>query len=200
MSRLLFAGMLLVAASPAWSQDTEPEWHGMLVTSVFVSGNSSRSDPAGYTVYSGIGLSAAVRRYVGRLLAVELSARTESREVDVSQPTGPDLRLGSLDLLPVNLVLELRAPLRGSIRPYAGAGVNLTLAWEKTGVLDPMDVSAEIGPAIQLGSDFALSPRIVLNLDVKWNTYRPRVSSANAPVVTLKVDPLLLSTGIGFAF
>jgi hypothetical protein len=41
---------------------------------------------------------------------------------------------------------------------------------------------------------------MVFNVDAKWNAQRTGVSAAGTRLVTLQVDPLLLSTGIGFRF
>jgi outer membrane protein len=112
---------------------------------------------------------------------------------------GPYLRLGSLELAPVNLLVQLSLPV-GSTRPYLGAGMNVTPAWEKSGFLDSLDVTASVGPAFQVGADFGLSPTMVFNVDAKWNAQRTGVSAAGTRLVTLQVDPLLLSTGIGFRF
>jgi outer membrane protein W len=92
---------------------------------------------AGYQV-SAFALEAGLRRTVSQLLAAELTVRTESREVDSLVPSGEDRRLGSLELLPLNLLLQLRPFRQGLVRPYASAGVNLTVAWEKSGTLDPV--------------------------------------------------------------
>src|SRR5580765_7949418 len=124
---------LSIVAIPAHAQSPPPRrlaW--TFHTSAFISGNSDQSDPAGYTVYSGIGLLAGIRRQLGNAFALELTMRTESREVDVAQTGGPDLRLGSLELLPVNLLFQWRPPIGGAVRPFIGAGLNVTAAWEKT--------------------------------------------------------------------
>jgi len=167
-----------------------------LRTRAVMSGSSTHSEPAGYKVYSGIGVEAGVARQLSRAFALELAMRTESREVDVDSGTGTDTRLGSLELLPISLMVQY-SPLAGAFRPYVGAGVNLTVCWEKSGALDDTQVSPSVGPAVQAGIDVALSSVLFLNLDVKWNLLRTDVSAQGTNVATLEIDPLTLGLGLG---
>jgi outer membrane protein len=169
-------------------------------TRVVATGSSDESQPPGYKVYSAFTIEAALRRSLGRLLAVEATVRTESREVDSLVPAGQDRRLGSLELLPMSVLLQLRVPTHGRVAPYVGAGVNLTVAWEKSGALDSVDMAGSVGPAVQAGADWALSPRMLLNLDLRWNAFTADLATADARLASLKVDPLSLGFGLGFRF
>jgi outer membrane protein len=175
-----------------------PRW--TFTTRLVATGSSDESDPPGYKVYSAFTLEAALRRSLGRLLAAEATVRTESREVDSLVPGGEARRLGSLELLPVSLLLQFRVPTHGRVRPYLGAGVNLTVAWEKSGALDSVDMAGSVGPAVQLGADWALSPRALLNLDIRWNTLTADLDTGGSRLASLKVDPLTLGVGVGFRF
>jgi outer membrane protein len=188
----------LVPAGVA-AQDRGPDsW--TFTTRLVATGSSDESDPPGYQVYSAFTLEAALRRSLGRLLAAEATVRTESREVDSLVPAGEDRRLGSLELLPVSLLLQFRVPTHGRVRPYLGAGVNLTVAWEKSGALDSVDMAGSVGPAVQLGADWELSSRALLNLDIRWNTLTADLDEGGARLASLKVDPLTLGVGVGFRF
>ncbi|HET9599579.1 MAG TPA: OmpW family outer membrane protein [Anaeromyxobacteraceae bacterium] len=167
-----------------------------LRTRAVMSGSSTHSDPAGYKIYSGIGVEAGVARQLSRAFALELTMRTESREIDVDSGTGTDTRLGSLELLPISLMVQY-FPLAGTFRPYAGAGVNLTVCWEKSGALDGTQVSPSVGPVLQAGVDVALSSALFLNLDLRWNLLRTDVSAQGTKVATLEIDPLTLGVGLG---
>jgi outer membrane protein len=151
-------------------------------------------------VFSAVTLEAGLRRTFSRILGAELTVRTESREVDSLFPAGEDRRLGSLELLPLNLMLQFRLPTRGAVHPYAGAGVNLTVAWEKSGALDSLDMPASVGPALQVGADFDLSSRTLLNVDLEWNTLTADLKNGETRLTRLKVDPLSLGIGLGFRF
>jgi outer membrane protein W len=175
-----------------------PAW--VLTTRVLMTGSSDNSQPAGYKVYSTFALEAALRRSLDHRFASELTIRTESREVDSLVASGEDKRLGSLELLPVNLFIQFRPWTGGRLRPYAGAGVNLTVAWEKSGALDSTDMAASVGPAIGLGADLNLGLQTLLNLDLKWNSFTAKLRNGDTPLTDIQVDPLALGVGVGFRF
>lgn len=189
---------LLTGAANAAAQEGAPPW--TFTSRIVATGSSDESDPPGYKVFSAITLEAGLRRTLSRLLAAELTVRTESREVDSLFPAGEDRRLGSLELLPLNLLLQLRLPTHGSVHPYAGAGVNLTVAWEKSGALDSTDMAGSVGPAVQLGADFDLSSRALLNVELTWNRLRADLENGGVRLTRLKMDPLALGFGVGFRF
>ena len=178
------------SAGPAWT----------FTTRLLATGSSDESEPAGYKVFSAVTLEASLRRSFSRVVGAELTVRTESREVDSLVPTGEDRRLGSLELLPMSLLLQFRVPSGGKVHPYAGAGVNLTVAWEKSGALDSVDMPGSVGPAVQVGADWELSPRALVNLDLRWNTLRAKLENGGARLARLKVDPVSLGVGVGFRF
>jgi outer membrane protein len=86
------------------------------------------------------------------------------------------------------------------VHPYAGAGVNLSVAWEKSGALDSTDMPASVGPAVQVGTDWELSSRALLNLDLRWNKLTADLANGETPLAKLKVDPVSLGIGVGFRF
>jgi outer membrane protein W len=183
------------------AQDRTPDTNPWTFsTRLIATGSSDESEPPGFKVYSAFTLEAALRRSLGHHLAAEATIRTESREVDSLVTVGEDQRLGSLELLPVNLLLQFRVPTHGRLEPYVGAGVNLTVAWEKSGALDSVDMAGSVGPALQVGADWALSSRALLNLDIRWNTLTADLDNDGARLASLKVDPLSLGLGVGFRF
>ena len=167
-----------------------------------ISGSSDDSQPEGYQIYSGIALEAAVERRMGTTTAVELSVRTESREVLGPGNAAGDNRLGSLEMLPVTLLVRWlpRAGHESAFQPYVGAGGNVTVTWEKTGALDSSDVPAGLHPAVGLGTDYVLSERLVLNLDVKWHPMKARITNFRSPDPTVKLDPMTFGLGLGVRF
>ena len=194
--RLLVIAALAVASQPEAVRAQEWTFH----TRVQISGQSHESDPTGYKVYSGIALGAALTRHFGHSFGLELATRTESREVDQAAGAGPDIRLGSLELIPITAIVQWRPATAGRLHPYAGAGASITVGWEESGALDNLDVSPAVGPALQLGADWKLSEELVLNLDTKWNGLTTDLSSGGNRITRLKIDPLTLGLGIGFRF
>lgn len=176
---------------PAWSARTR----------VQITSASDASESDGYTVYSGVPIELSVRKDLGRFVSVEASAALESREVEtVRAGVSPRLNLGSIEAMPLNIVALVRPWTGRRVQPYAGLGGHLTVFWEKSGVLDPMDLTPSAGLVLQAGADLVLSSTAVLNLDVKWNRLEPELESGGAPVARLAINPLTLGVGFGFRF
>lgn len=197
--RHLPSALGLVLATAAFAPAQDSPWG--FATHIVMTGASdeAKSDPEGYAVYSAFTLDAAVRRRLSSRFALETNVRTESREVTVLQG-GSETPIGSIEALPVSLVLQYRPEIGDRVRPYVGAGPILTLVWEKAGALDSTDLSPYFAPVVQLGADVRLSPRVFLNLDLKWNPWRTDIDEAGEPIAHLQIDPLALGIGVGFRF
>ncbi len=196
---LALASFLPVSCASAQITETgQKPW--TFLTRIVISGNSDQSDPAGYKAYSGIALEAGIARDWGHHLVTELSIRTESREVDHEATSGLANRLGSLELLPLTAILQYRPPFSDRIHPYLGLGANLTVVWEKSGVLDSLDIGPHLGPALQLGMDYNFGKTAVLNLNIGWNTLTSDIKISGRRFAKLKIDPIALSMGVGFHF
>ncbi len=193
---LLLIALLLVPLS-ARAQSVAPAWY--LAARAVLSGSSDHSDPPGYEVYSAITVEGAAGRHLGRWLGVELDARTESHEIDLTQDAGYR-SLGSVEMLPINLLLELRPPWWRRVHPYLGAGVNVTVTWEKSGELDSTDLTPSVGPAVGLGVDVNLSSALFVNADVRWNLLRTTIEQNGERIAALRIDPLSLGIGLGARF
>ncbi len=177
--------------------DHDADWR--FLTRATLSGNSDES-PTAYTVYSGLSIEGAVARDLRDDFALELSLRTESREV-TGPETLPEPRLGSLEVVASGLTLKWqpRNDTDQFFQPFAGGGVTLTYVWEKSGLLDSSDPPLQLDPAIQLGSHLALSDTFLLTLDVKWHPLELRLEGFADPAPAVDVDPLIFGAGIGFA-
>ena len=199
MSRLVIRPLTVAClgiAAAVGALHAQSDW--TFRTRAIVTGSSDRSDPPGYTVYTAIAWEAGIARAMPRGFAIELSVRTESREVDLAAPPGPDLRLGSLELVPINLLVQFALPPRRTVRPYVGLGATLTMVWEKSGALDADGFSPSIGPAVEGGVDVELTPTVLLNGVVRWNVMRTDRSVAGVTVATLRIDPATLGVGLAF--
>jgi len=165
-----------------------------------MTGSSDMSEPNGFKVYSAVTLEAGLSRRLNRFLSLEFCLAPESHEVDQAAGAGRRANLGSLELLPLTLVLLYRPTLGGSIHPYGGAGLNFTFCWEKSGALDSAGVSSSFGPALALGADFDLAPRLMFNLNFKWFPLTTDVDLEGARLARLKIHPASLSAGLKFEF
>jgi OOP family OmpA-OmpF porin len=116
--------------------------------------------------------------------------------------------LGTLKHLPPTLTAKYYF-MTGRIRPYVGAGVNLTLFSSVDfapleGVLGggaSVDVSkTSFGPALQAGADIALTSHWHLSLDAKkvWIDTDVKINGTRA--LTENIDPWLYGIGFGYRF
>lgn len=118
--------------------------------------------------------------------------------------------IGSVKHLPPTLTLQYHFNPTGTIRPYAGVGLNYTRfssvdldAGPVLGGSVPLKIDrSSVGFAAQVGADFQIAPQWFLNVDVKYVTIDTDISvKANGAKVTkLDIDPLLIGVGIGYRF
>ena len=191
----LFA--LVVAATDAPAQQAERPW--TFRTSALITGNSDTS-LEGYKAMSGFGLGAGVRRQITGIFSAELNLATISREVVIEEPAGVESSQGSVESILMNLLAQVRPSLSGGVHPYAGIGLNFTPVWEKTGALDSYDIAPTFGIAAQVGVDIDLSPGMLVNVDLLWNTAEPDIEADGVRVTTITLNTFTLSAGIGFRF
>jgi len=197
----LWFAVLFVSTAALYAQDANNSIHQWTyLNRVIITGSSDHSDPKNYKVYSAFTMETVIRWQFSSILVAEVNVKTESREVDVTDNARVVTNLESIELLPINLIIEYHPPVRGGIHPYIGIGGNFTLCWEKSGVLDNKDLTPSLGPALQLGADFDLASYIVFNIDIKWNRMRTDIEENGTKIVSLKLDPINFGTGLGFRF
>ncbi len=141
--RLIVVALFMIpasAAAQARSGDTGP-WS--LRVRVALSGSSYESEPAGYTIYSGVGIEAGLLRRLSAVTAV---------------------------------------------------------TWEESGELDTAHPQPTVGPAAQLGADFALDRGAVFNLDVRWHAATVDIEHFGLAPPSVRIDPLTLAAGLGIRF
>lgn len=111
--------------------------------------------------------------------------------------------IGSLKHLPPTLTAQYHFLPGQTFQPYAGIGVNYTRFSDVNLLSGALDVDrSSVGAAFQLGLDIAVSPRMVVNIDIKkvLMSTDVKVASTGAKVATLDIDPLLIGIGIGWKF
>lgn len=136
-------------------------------------------------------------------IGIELLLTIPQKHEVIARQTalGNNVSLGSVTHLPPTLTAKYYF-LTDKIRPYVGAGVNLTwftkdrLAVPTVGTLDVDDWS--IGPAVQAGVDFALDEQWSLSFDAKRPWIKTDVSLAGTKLTTVNVDPWILGVGVGY--
>jgi outer membrane protein len=117
---------------------------------------------------------------------------------------GGPTNIGTFKHLPPTLLLQYRFLPGGTIRPYVGAGVNLTFIMNDDltvpTVGDLKLDSTSIGPALQAGMDVKLNDRWSLSFDVKKVWINTDVKLGGTKVSKVDVDPFLYGVGVGYKF
>lgn len=104
--------------------------------------------------------------------------------------------------IPLEFLLQYHVAPYGAIRPYAGLGYNFTYFWTQS---RQFKIGTSNGPVFQAGLDFVLSDDSMINVDVKRYTMQPKVTYKSAFIDSdisgkAKIDPLVISVGMGWKF
>jgi outer membrane protein len=112
--------------------------------------------------------------------------------------------LGKLRYGPATLTAHYHFNPSGRFRPYVGAGpVFLVIFKDHDGALQHLNIHANTGVVLQLGAEFATSPRWGLVFDVKKAILRTNASGVlgGAPIAAhIRIDPLVLAAGLSYHF
>lgn len=140
--------------------------------------------------------------FIGPNVAAELSVSTAQRHTLYAN----DSPIGRLRQMPVTLTLQYHYTGLAGWRPYVGLGMHYTRL--SSVYFDPPVVTtlrpdidrSSTGIAAQLGADVALSGGWLMNVDAKKVQMRTDVTSFGNKVGTFKLDPVVLSLGLGYRF
>jgi len=112
--------------------------------------------------------------------------------------------IGTFKHLPPTLTVKYNFIPDGTVRPYLGVGVNLTLISDVNIAVPgvgPLKLnSSSVGVAGQAGADFKLADHWFLNADVKYVQLGSDVKSNGTTVSKVHLDPWLLGVGVGYRF
>ncbi len=131
-------------------------------------------------------------------------------ELVLTYPQKHDIRsdgtkIGTLKHLPPTLLAQWHFPM-GGFRPYVGAGLNLTLFSDVkfdpavAAALSPSIKKRSTGAAFQVGVDVPVGSGWLVNLDLKKVQIQTDVFAGTVKAGTFKVDPTLVSLGVGKRF
>ncbi len=129
-----------------------------------------------------------------------------STELALNVPRNHDLRIegatvGTFRWMPNYLTVKYGFNPEGVVRPYVGAGVNLSSFYDFShgnGGLGLTRTSG--GPALQAGMDVQLGEHWLVNADLKWARVRAAVSVNDVASGQMHLDPLLYGIGVGYRF
>jgi outer membrane protein len=129
--------------------------------------------------------------------------QSQTLRVEHSTLTG-GAAVGSFRMFPTTLSVSYDINPDGMVRPYVGAGMNLTrfshvdMAVPGAGPLELQKGS--IGPALRAGLDVRVAPRWVANMEFKWASVRSEVDLCCARVSEVHLDPFVIGVGLGYRF
>lgn len=113
-------------------------------------------------------------------------------------------KLGKVTYGPTALTLQYHPLRSGWIRPYVGAGLSYMIVFgTDDGAFEDLEVGNDLGWALEAGSDFMVSRRWGLFVDVKKAALRPRSTGTfmGADVVgKTRLDPWAFTGGAVFRF
>ncbi|MDO9073164.1 MAG: OmpW family outer membrane protein [Rubrivivax sp.] len=113
--------------------------------------------------------------------------------------------IGTFKHLPPILSLQYHFTDLGSFRPYVGAGLNYTnisdVKWGSTAQSLGLNLKRNsYGLSLQAGLDVPMGGGWLFNADVKKVQIKTDVSSFGTKIGTFKIDPTLISLGVGKRF
>lgn len=192
------AATTLTAAGTAQAYDAG-EW--LLRGGVkLVDPKSDNNDVVG--VDNGTQFTFDVSYFVTRNVAVELLAAAPfSHDITLNADGST---VASVDHLPPTLSLQYHFNTDGRVKPYVGAGVNMTLFFNEDteGALAGSDLSLEtsFGVAAQVGFDVNVTDKVFLNFDARWADIDTDAALDGASLGTVEIDPLVFGLSGGYRF
>jgi outer membrane protein len=146
-----------------------------------------------------------VGRFVGSAFSVNITAGLPVKQkIGASGSISAIGQLGRMTYGPAAATL-LWHPLRNTaVRPYVGAGVAYMHVFDANdSAVRALHVDNDIGPAVQGGVEVSAAPAWGVFVDAKKAFLRTDATGSlgGAPVLAhLRLDPLVLHTGIAFRF
>ena len=143
-------------------------------------------------------------------IGLELILATSNHNVTARGSLGALGRVINTDVLPPTLTLQYHFNPRGTIRPYAGVGVNYTHFYDEK-VRGPLDIAgsdirldSSWGLAAQLGVDYMLDHEWFINADIKYikidSTATFHDTVFGNVEVDVDIDPIVVGLGFGKRF
>jgi outer membrane protein len=138
--------------------------------------------------------------------AVELLAALPFSH-DINLIGGSDLspkKVAETKQLPPTLSMQYHFLPGNNIRPYVGAGVNVTLFFDEgtTGALEDSHLSlgTSVGFAGQVGIDIDLSESVFLNIDARYMDISTKAKLDGVSLGNVRIDPWVYGVSLGFRF
>jgi len=112
-----------------------------------------------------------------------------------------DVTIGSTRHVPPTITLQWHQPI-GRVVPYAGIGLNFTEFFNAR-LLDSdaaLSLDDSAGLSAQIGFDFVIAERWLLNADVRYIDMSTDVKIDGEEIGNVKIDPWTIGLNLGFRF
>lgn len=138
-------------------------------------------------------------------IAAELILGTSRNSVTATNTTLGNVNLGKVSLLPPTLTLQYHFLPNSRFNPYVGAGINYTYFYDiQNGpLLSSTNYGDSFGPALQIGTDIALSKSWLFNIDVKKLFVTSHVTTMSGSTListNAALNPWIVGAGFGYRF
>lgn len=112
-----------------------------------------------------------------------------------------DVTIATTRLVPPTVTLQWHQPI-GRIVPYAGIGLNFTEFFNARFLESDADLSLDdsAGLSAQLGFDFVIAERWLLNADVRYIDMSTDIKIDGEEIGNVKIDPWTIGLNLGFRF
>ena len=130
-------------------------------------------------------------------------------EVLAALPFNHDIELdgtkvGETDHLPPTVSIQYHFAPDAAFQPYVGAGLNATIFFSEdtAGPLAgaDLDLDTSFGLAAQVGADFMLNEKWLLNIDVRWIDIDTEAKLDGATLGDVEIDPWVYGINVGYKF
>ena len=201
---LLVLAFLAIPVTPAQAQD-DGAWQFRLRGVAIVPDESAEIDPINGDVEidDAIVPELDISYLFSPNVSAELVLTTAKHDVTAVDTDAGDVDLGSIWLLPPTLLVQYRFAPEAMVRPYLGAGVNLTVFYNEDvpgTVVTDADYDTAIGFALQGGADIPLGEegKWFVNLDIK-KLFLSTDVALNGGTINADVDvnPWVFGAGLG---
>ncbi|MCA0240575.1 MAG: outer membrane beta-barrel protein [Proteobacteria bacterium] len=187
----------LVAAAPFAQAQAEQGNFIVRVRAVHLDSANKDSTGLGLTINNKTIPELDISYFLTPNLAAELILTYPQKQRVYSNGT----QIGTFKHLPPTLTLQYHFTGINGFRPYVGAGINYTN-------ISDVDILGgvaglkhnSVGLAAQIGADIPLGGGWLINLDAKKVQINTKVYVNGADQGKFKVDPTLLSVGVGYRF
>lgn len=160
---------------------------------------------AGLSTFEHHSFTAQVGYYVTDNIAINATVGVPpSIDIYGAGAIGALPKLGKITYGPTALTLQYHPTRSGRIRPYVGAGISYMIVFDtKDGAFEDLKVDNDLGAAFEAGTDFMLTNKMGLFVDVKKALLRSmaygKFSGADVRGKT-RLDPWVFTGGLSFHF